>query len=112
MSHTLEWRGRGSERTRSQMHAKLVLDSWDEVEPANVVLKDISADGAGLICDAELALGKRLLLQLPSIGGVPLSLHANVVGSRMLGPGRYRIGLQFDGHDSVALDRLRDALPG
>jgi len=32
------------------------------------------------------------------------------VGSRMLEPGRYRIGLKFDARDQAVINRLRDAL--
>jgi hypothetical protein len=92
------------------MRAKLIIDSWDEDSPVSVVLRDISVDGAGLLFSKDLPLGRRLLLQLPPLHGLTLSLHAHVVDTRMLGSGRYRIGLQFDRHDSVALERLRDAL--
>jgi hypothetical protein len=102
--------GRGAERIHSEMRAKLIFDGWDEDSPVPVILRDISVDGAGLIHSIDLPRGRRLVLQLPALGGLPMSMHAHVVSSRKLAPGQYRIGLQFDGHESVALDRLRDAL--
>jgi hypothetical protein len=92
------------------MHASLIFEHPQDEPAAPVVLRDMSTDGAGLVHSQDLPQRTRLLLQLPSIHGAPLSLHAHVVDSRMLGPGRYRIGLQFDTHDPVVIDRLRDAL--
>ena len=104
------WCGRGPERIHSEMHANLILEHPEDESPVSVVLRDISLDGAGLLHSSELGPSTRLLLQLPAIRGMPLSIRAHVVASRMLEPGRYRIGVQFDPHDTVVLERLRDAL--
>jgi hypothetical protein len=92
------------------MHAQLIFEHPEDQPPAPVLLRDMSTDGAGLVHSNELPKRMRLLLQLPSIHGSPLSIHAHVVESRMLEPGRFRIGLQFDTHDPLVIDRLRDAL--
>ncbi len=101
---------RGPERVHSEMHGKLIFEHPDGEAPVAVVLQDLSVEGAGLIYPGRLEKGVRLLLHLPLIHGMPLSLHARVVQSRMIEPGRHRIGLQFETHDSAALERLRDAL--
>ena len=102
--------GRGPERIQFEMHARLILEHPEDEPPVPVVLRDMSLDGAGLLHSSDLPLSTRLLLQLPSIRGMPLSIRAHVVQSRMLEPGRYRIGVQFDPHDTIVLERLRDAL--
>jgi len=102
--------GRGPERVHVEMHAHLIFEHPQDEPAAAVVLRDMSTNGAGLVHSDDLPERMRLLLQLPSIQGSPLSIHAHVVESRMLEPGRFRIGLQFDTHDAAVIDRLRDAL--
>jgi c-di-GMP-binding flagellar brake protein YcgR len=93
-----------------EMHAKLILPHLEDEAPASVVLRDISLEGAGLFHSRNLDPGMQLLLQLPSIHETTITIHAHVVQSRQLEPGRYRIGLQFDAQSYAALDRLRNAL--
>jgi hypothetical protein len=102
--------GRGPERIASEMRAKVILAHADDEPPASVMLRDISLDGAAIVYSRDLAGGTRVLLQLPASHGTTLSLHAHVVQSRVLEAERYRIGLQFDVNDSVAIARLRDTL--
>jgi len=105
------FRGRGPERINTEMRGKVILDHPEYEQPAPVVLCDISIDGAGLVHSKNLPVGTRLILQLPTAHGVSLSIPAHVVQWRMLQTDRYRIGLQFDRHDSVVIDRLRNELP-
>jgi hypothetical protein len=102
--------GREPERVHVEMHAHLIFEHPEDEPAAAVVLRDMSTDGARLMHSNELPEHMRLLLQLPSIQGSSLSIHAHVVESRMLEPGRFRIGLQFDTHDPAVIGRLRDAL--
>ena len=103
--------GRGPERINSEMHARVILEHPEAASPTAVVLCDISIDGAGLVHSRGLPIGTRLILQLPTNHDISLSIPAHVVQWRMLQPDRYRIGLQFDPHDSAVIDRLRNELP-
>jgi hypothetical protein len=102
--------GRGAERVDSEVRAKLILTHPEDEQPVSIILRDISLNGAGLVHYRNLELGTQLLLQLPSSAGTTLTIRAQVVQSRVLEPGRYRIGVQFNQQDRGVLDRLRDAL--
>jgi hypothetical protein len=58
---------------------------------------DISADGVGLVMDAELPLGETidLSLHMPD-NGESINFHGKAMWMTVAGPGRYRAGIQIE----------------
>ena len=62
---------------------------------------DISADGVGLVMDAELPLGQTMdmCLHMPD-NGESINFQGKAVWMTVVGPGRYRAGIQIE-HEHI-----------
>lgn len=63
-------------------------------QPVNVIMKDISCTGVGVVTPFAFAKGDRLHIMIPTPGGAPLRRLAKVVSVR-LDERQWRVGLHF-----------------
>jgi hypothetical protein len=101
--------GRAAERFKLRGRAQL-LSGVDVEQAADVMLEDLSCDGAGFVSVVDLSAGKSVVLILRRPGDTSLNVQGEITGSKVIEDGQFRIGMRFTSVNARTTERIRQAL--